>query len=122
MTHALHADEKSSIILLLMTMTLLAVFPLDVVLPSFPALTDHFQISPPDIALSVSLFAVGLALSVMLVGPSVGHVGPQEAAAGRYSIAQLARLAAQSPATTPGFWGFVWSRRLAAGHFPCLRR
>nr|WP_180202279.1 multidrug effflux MFS transporter [Pseudomonas sp. SbOxS1]NYU01657.1 multidrug effflux MFS transporter [Pseudomonas sp. SbOxS1] len=64
-----HTAKKSSFILLLMTMTLLGVFPLDVVLPSFPALSDYFRTSPSDIALSVSLFAIGLALSVVLVGP-----------------------------------------------------
>ncbi|TVT86543.1 multidrug effflux MFS transporter [Pseudomonas sp. H3(2019)] len=69
MTHAIYTKEKSSIILLLMTMTLLGVFPLDVVLPSFPDLADDFQTSPSEIALSVSVFAIGLALSVVLVGP-----------------------------------------------------
>lgn len=64
-----HTTNKSSLILLLMGMTLLGVFPLDVVLPSFPALSDYFQTSASDIALSVSLFAIGLALSVVLVGP-----------------------------------------------------
>lgn len=69
MTPSTHTAKKSSLILLLMTMTLLGVFPLDVVLPSFPALSDYFQTSASDIALSVSLYAIGLALSVVLVGP-----------------------------------------------------
>ncbi|EJN18974.1 arabinose efflux permease family protein [Pseudomonas sp. GM78] len=69
MPPAPHATKKSSLILLLMTMTLLGVFPLDVVLPSFPALSDYFQTSASDIALSVSLFAIGLGISVVLVGP-----------------------------------------------------
>lgn len=69
MNPSTHTAKKSSLILLLMTMTLLGVFPLDVVLPSFPALSDYFQTSASDIALSVSLFAIGLALSVVLVGP-----------------------------------------------------
>ncbi|MCP1521074.1 DHA1 family bicyclomycin/chloramphenicol resistance-like MFS transporter [Pseudomonas migulae] len=64
-----HTAKKSSLILLLMTMTLLGVFPLDVVLPSFPALSDYFRTSASDIALSVSMFAIGLGLSVVLVGP-----------------------------------------------------
>ncbi len=64
-----HTSKKSSLILLLMTMTLLGVFPLDVVLPSFPALSDYFRTSASDIALSVSLFAIGLGISVVLVGP-----------------------------------------------------
>lgn len=61
--------KRRSTITLLMTMTLLGVFPLDVVLPSFPDLSDHFRTSPSEIALSVSVFAIGLALSVVLVGP-----------------------------------------------------
>ena len=69
MTPSPHTTNKSSLILLLMGMTLLGVFPLDVVLPSFPAFSDYFQTSASDIALSVSLFAIGLALSVVLVGP-----------------------------------------------------
>ncbi|MHC8323429.1 Bcr/CflA family efflux MFS transporter [Pseudomonas sp. GB2N2] len=69
MNTSAHTTKKSSLILLLMTMTLLGVFPLDVVLPSFPALTDYFRTTASNIALSVSLFAIGLGLSVVLVGP-----------------------------------------------------
>lgn len=69
MTPSTHAEKKSSLILMLMTITLLGVFPLDVLLPSFPALSDYFHTSASEIALSVSMFAIGLALSVVLVGP-----------------------------------------------------
>jgi DHA1 family bicyclomycin/chloramphenicol resistance-like MFS transporter len=69
MSPATHTAKKTPFILLLMTMTLLGVFPLDVVLPSFPALSDYYQTSPSEIALSISVFAIGLALSVVLVGP-----------------------------------------------------
>ena len=69
MTPSLQSAKKTSLVLLLMTMTLLGVFPLDVVLPSFPALSDYFRTSASDIALSVSLFAIGLGLSVVMVGP-----------------------------------------------------
>ncbi len=69
MTQPKTATKKSSFILLLMTMTLLAVFPLDVVLPSFPALADHFRTTPAQIAQSVSIFAIGLAVSLLLIGP-----------------------------------------------------
>ncbi|MFW0757123.1 MFS transporter [Pseudomonas sp. H11T01] len=89
MTYITHSREKSSIILLLMTMTLLAVFPLDVVLPSFPALSSHFQISPPDAALSVSLFAVSLAVSVMLVGPLSDMWGRKKLLLGGIAIAAI---------------------------------
>ncbi|WP_335944617.1 MFS transporter [Pseudomonas sp. G166] len=61
--------RKPAVVGLLLTLTLLGVFPIDVVLPSFPALSEHFQRPSSDIALSVSLFAVGIALSQLLIGP-----------------------------------------------------
>jgi len=63
------AARKPATVGLLLTLTLLGVFPIDVVLPSFPALSEHFERSSADIALSISLFAVGIALSQLLVGP-----------------------------------------------------
>lgn len=56
-------------------MVLLGVFPLDVLLPSFPALAEHFRSTPADIALSVSLYAVGIALAQFLIGPLSDVIG-----------------------------------------------
>ena len=67
--------HKPAAVGLLLTLTLLGVFPIDVVLPSFPALSEHFGRSSSDIALSVSLFAVGIALSQLLVGPLSDALG-----------------------------------------------
>ena len=67
--------RQSSAIVLLMTMVLLGVFPLDVLLPSFPALAEHFQNKPSDIAFSISLFAIGISLSQLLIGPLSDIVG-----------------------------------------------
>lgn len=75
MLHSAPASKKSSTLLLLMTMTLLAVFPLDVVLPSFPALSSHFHTTPSEIAESVSIFAIGLAVSLLLIGPLSDRFG-----------------------------------------------
>ncbi|WP_439879527.1 MFS transporter [Pseudomonas prosekii] len=58
-----------------MTMVLLGVFPLDVLLPSFPALAEHLRTSPADIAFSISLFAVGISLSQLLIGPLSDRMG-----------------------------------------------
>ena len=67
--------RQRSVIVLLMTMVLLGVFPLDVLLPSFPALAEHFQNKPSDIAFSISLFAIGISLSQLLIGPLSDIVG-----------------------------------------------
>ncbi|WP_413703854.1 MFS transporter [Pseudomonas sp. Pseusp16] len=75
MTQRKSPTKKSSAITLLMVMTLLSVFPLDVLLPSFPALAKHFQTTPTDIALSISLFAIGISLSQLLIGPLSDAMG-----------------------------------------------
>lgn len=64
-----NAVKPRATLTLLMGMTLLAVFPLDVVLPSFPALSRHFLTPPSAIAQSVSIFALGLAVSLLMIGP-----------------------------------------------------
>ncbi|POA54522.1 MULTISPECIES: MFS transporter [unclassified Pseudomonas] len=87
MDHASNATQKTSAIILLMTMTLLGVFPLDVILPSFPALAERFQTSSADIALSVSLFAIGLSFSLMLVGPLSDSLGRKKLLLGGMSVA-----------------------------------
>jgi len=68
-------EKKRSAVALLLTLCLLGVFPIDVLLPSFPALSAHFVTSPADIALSISLFAVGIALSQLLIGPLSDVIG-----------------------------------------------
>jgi len=68
-TPAPNGTRKLAIVGLLLTLTLLGVFPIDVVLPSFPALSEHLGRPSSDIALSVSLFVVGIALSQLLIGP-----------------------------------------------------
>lgn len=54
---------------LLILLCLLGVFPLDVILPSFPALADEFHVEPQQIAYSVSFFAFGVAVAQIVIGP-----------------------------------------------------
>ena len=67
--------QRRGAVSLLLAMVLLGVFPLDVLLPSFPALAAHFHNTPADIALSISLFAVGIAFSQVLIGPLSDAIG-----------------------------------------------
>lgn len=75
MTTLTSPARKTAAIFLLMTMTVLGVFPLDVILPSFPFMAAHFDTSVADIALSVSLFSVGLSMSLLLIGPLSDNLG-----------------------------------------------
>jgi predicted MFS family arabinose efflux permease len=72
---AVSLKKRRGAVILLMTMVLLGVFPLDVLLPSFPALAEHFRTTPADIAFSISLFAVGISLSQLLIGPLSDRLG-----------------------------------------------
>ena len=67
--------QRRRAVSLLLAMVLLGVFPLDVLLPSFPALAEHFRRTPADIALSISLFAVGIAFAQLLIGPLSDVIG-----------------------------------------------
>ncbi|UST63839.1 MFS transporter [Pseudomonas moraviensis] len=67
--------QQRGAVSLLLAMILLGVFPLDVLLPSFPALAAHFDRSPSEIALSISLFAVGIAFAQLLIGPLSDVIG-----------------------------------------------
>jgi DHA1 family bicyclomycin/chloramphenicol resistance-like MFS transporter len=67
--------QRRGAVSLLLAMVLLGVFPLDVLLPSFPALAAHFRSTPADIALSISLFAVGIAFAQVLIGPLSDVIG-----------------------------------------------
>ena len=117
MSHTESTQEKPLIVLLLMTMTLLSVFPLDVVLPSFPDLSDFFQIPPPDVALSVSLFAVSLAFSVMLVGPLSDMWGRKKLLLGGMALAVIGAIGCAVSSEYSWFLGFRVIQAIGCGSF-----
>ena len=117
MSHAESTQEKPLIVLLLMTMTLLSVFPLDVVLPSFPDLSDFFQIPPSDVALSVSLFAVSLAFSVMLVGPLSDMWGRKKLLLGGMALAVIGAIGCAVSSEYSWFLGFRVIQAIGCGAF-----
>ena len=111
---AVSVKHRRSAITLLMTMVMLGVFPLDVLLPSFPALAEHFRTTPADIAFSVSLFAIGLAFSLLLVGPLSDVIGRKSCCWQEWQSRLSVRRVACCPPTTPGSCCFGWCRRSAA--------
>jgi DHA1 family bicyclomycin/chloramphenicol resistance-like MFS transporter len=68
-------QNQTAVLLLLLTMVLLGVFPLDVILPSFPAMSAHFATPSSNIALSISIFAVGFSISQFFLGPLSDRLG-----------------------------------------------
>ncbi|AIR88565.1 hypothetical protein LK03_04530 [Pseudomonas cremoricolorata] len=78
MDHALRNNVCRLSTALLALMSLLSVFPVDVILPSFPALSETFAVAGKDIAYSMSAFAVGVAFSQCFIGPLSDRVGRQK--------------------------------------------
>ncbi len=93
---------KVAAVALLMTMVMLGVFPIDVLLPSFPALSAHFSTTPSDIALSVSVFAIGISLSQLLIGPLSDALGRKNLLLGGMAVSVVGAL------------GCVWAKDYAA--------
>jgi MFS transporter, DHA1 family, multidrug resistance protein len=71
-----YASRSASFyVLLLLLISLLGVFPLDVILPSVPLLAQDFGVDAQYIAYSISLFAIGVAISQTIIGPLSDRVG-----------------------------------------------
>ncbi|WP_131108618.1 MFS transporter [Pseudomonas sp. Sample_10] len=117
MNLATNTREKPLIILLLMTMMLLSVFPLDVVLPSFPDLSAYFRISPTDAALSVSVFAVSLALSILLVGPLSDMWGRKKLLLAGIALATIGAAGCAVSSEYHWFLGFRVIQAIGCGSF-----
>lgn len=73
--HSVATAKKVGATVLLMAMVMLGVFPVDVLLPSFPSLSQHFNTTTSEIALSISFFAIGISLSQLVIGPLSDMLG-----------------------------------------------
>lgn len=117
MTTLTSPARKTAAVFLLMTMTLLGVFPLDVVLPSFPALADHFQTSTTDIARSVSLFAIGFSCSLLLIGPLSDKVGRKNLLLASMTVAIAGAIGCINASDYPQFLFFRIVQAIGCGGF-----
>ncbi|MNM78985.1 Inner membrane transport protein YdhC [compost metagenome] len=61
--------QRVSRFILITNISLISFFPLNILLPSFPALAAKFDSSTADIALSISLFTLVFAFSQLITGP-----------------------------------------------------
>lgn len=103
--------SKIMAIILLLSMVLLGVFPLDVILPSFPALAGHFGTSTSDIALSISLFVVCVAVSQILLGPLSDSLGRKPLLMGGIALAIIGALGCIHATE---YWAFLLFRVMQA--------
>ena len=109
--------QRRGAVSLLLAMVLLGVFPLDVLLPSFPALATHFRSSPADIALSISLFAVGIAFAQVLIGPLSDVIGRKGLLLAGMSVSMLGALGCVMTSDYTFFLVFRVMQALGCGCF-----
>ncbi|SEM82081.1 MFS transporter, DHA1 family, bicyclomycin/chloramphenicol resistance protein [Pseudomonas sp. ok272] len=116
-TPAPQDQRRRGVVGLLLSMTVLGVFPLDVLLPSFPALGEHFRVEPGDIAFSISLFAVGIAVSQLLIGPLSDSLGRKRLLLAGLLVAMIGALGCVLSTEYAGFLLFRLIQALGCGCF-----
>jgi len=64
-----------NIIVILLLLTTVEQFAVDVYLPSLPAMTDYFGVDNAYLQMTLSLYLLGFALSPLLFGPLTDYYG-----------------------------------------------
>jgi len=75
--HNLTPQHQVLALCLLTGLSVLSIFPLDVLLPSYPSMAQAFAKTPSDIAASLSTFVAFFAFSQLVVGPLSDLIGRQ---------------------------------------------
>lgn len=89
---ALSGDAKRqqlSRFILITCISLISFFPINILLPSFPALAARFDTPSADIALSISLFTLVFSISQLVAGPLSDKWGRKEVLLGCITLSIL---------------------------------
>jgi len=105
------------LVVLLMMISLLGVFPLAVILPSFPDLAASFDVSLKSIAFSVSIFAIGVAISQAIIGPLSDVVGRKPLLIGGLAVSVIGSLGCLFSKGYEGFMIFRLIQAVGCGSF-----
>lgn len=97
--------------ILITCISLISFFPINILLPSFPALSAHFDTPTADVALSISLFTLVFAMSQLVAGPLSDKWGRKEVLIGCIS---LSILGATGCALAPDYLSFLLFRSVQA--------
>ncbi|MDF9903937.1 UNVERIFIED_ORG: putative MFS family arabinose efflux permease [Pseudomonas reinekei] len=81
--------QRASRFILITNISLISFFPLNILLPSFPALAGEFNTSTAEIALSTSLFTLVFAISQLITGPLSDKWGRKEVLLGCIVVSTL---------------------------------
>ncbi|WP_079227251.1 MFS transporter [Pseudomonas putida] len=104
-------------VLLLLLISLLGVFPLDVILPSVPLLAQDFGVDAQYIAYSISLFAVGVAISQTIIGPLSDRMGRKRLLIAGLVVSAVGALGCILATSYEGFMTFRLLQAVGCGCF-----
>ena len=97
--------------ILITCISLISFFPINILLPSFPALSAHFDTPTADVALSISLFTLVFAISQLVAGPLSDKWGRKEVLIGCISLSILGAIGC---ALAPDYLSFLLFRSVQA--------
>ncbi|MGU9828020.1 MFS transporter [Pseudomonas sp. LF242] len=87
-----HGDVKRQYLsrfILITCISLISFFPINILLPSFPALAARFDMPSADVALSISLFTLVFSISQLVAGPLSDKWGRKEVLLGCITLSIL---------------------------------
>ena len=109
--------QRVSRFILITNISLISFFPLNILLPSFPALAAKFDSSTADIALSISLFTLVFAFSQLITGPLSDKWGRKEVLLGCIVVSTLGSIGCALATDYLGFLLFRVIQAIGCGFF-----
>jgi len=109
--------QRASRFILITNISLISFFPLNILLPSFPALAAKFDSSTADIALSISLFTLVFAFSQLIIGPLSDKWGRKEVLLGCIVVSTLGSTGCALATDFPSFLAFRAVQAIGCGFF-----
>ncbi|KAB0566799.1 MFS transporter [Pseudomonas palleroniana] len=97
--------------ILITCISLISFFPINILLPSFPALSARFDTPSADIALSISLFTLVFSISQLVAGPLSDKWGRKEVLLGCITLSILGAIGC---ALAPDYLAFLLFRSVQA--------
>jgi predicted MFS family arabinose efflux permease len=102
---------------MLMLMTFLGVFALDVILPSVPALVQHFHTPAHAVTAGIGLFAVVVAIAQLMIGPASDRYGRKPLLLACMGIAALGALGCTLATSNEAFLAWRAMQAIGCGGF-----
>jgi len=109
--------QQFSRFILITCISLISFFPINILLPSFPALAAKFDTSTAEVALSISLFTLVFAISQLIAGPLSDKFGRKEVLLGCIVVSTLGSIGCALAAHYPSFLLFRAVQAIGCGFF-----